>query len=107
MRGSQAIFASLFNDSPNLTVVSSTLRKGRNDVLVQKRNDCLIHRYYFLVKLEGRQYLAALEQLENEFYISQRTITDIISEESAKLRQLHANKPEAKYFKSIYPHLTW
>jgi hypothetical protein len=107
MRGSQAIYASLFNDPPNLTIVSSTIKKGRDAVLVQKRNDCLIHRYYYLVKIESRQYIKTLEQLEDEFFISQRTITDIISDESAKLRQLHTAKPDAKYFKNLYPHINW
>lgn len=82
-------------------------RKGRSEELHTERNVLLIHRYYYLVKLKGRNYHDTLSILQLEFFISQRTITNTVDEFTALLKELNATKPELHYFKAKYPHLIW
>lgn len=82
-------------------------RKGRSEQLHQLRNEMLVHRYYYHVKIGGKQYAKTLEILQQELFISERTIVNTVSECSAMLRELNEKKPTLKYFNDKYPFFKW
>lgn len=94
-------------DEPDQPLIKSAERRGRSEHFHNLRNELLIHRYYYLVKIQGRQYQATLEQLERELFIAQATIINNVSEERTLLRELNAQKPDISYFKKKYPWIVW
>lgn len=109
LRGHRTTYLSLF-DAPLTVVVNNTPqteRRGRSEALVIKRNELLLHRYYYYIKIKGRQYQATLEMLENEVYLTQRTIVDAMQRNSPMLKDLNAIKPDLKYFKEKFPFMNW
>jgi hypothetical protein len=82
-------------------------RKGRSDELIQKRNDCLIARYYYYSRMIGYQYPTCLDKLEAEFFLTERTIQDIIQKNMDFLRHINKSKPDFKFFREKYKHLQW
>lgn len=109
MRGQQSIFLSLFETSnSNDSYIAIPERKGRSEALHNKRVELLIHRYYYYIKIVGKQYAATLETLEqDEMFLSQRTIINTVQENSKLLRELRDAKPVLKYFKNKYPFMVW
>jgi hypothetical protein len=106
LRGHRSIFTSLFPDDTT-TAPAVVERKGRSEVLLLKRNEALICRYYWLVKIEAKQYQITLAQLEDEFFISERTIIDILQQNSGILKALVTDKTNTSFFKKKYPWLSW
>jgi len=108
MRGSRSIFQTLlYDDTPQTAELPLPERKGRSEALKLRQNEMIVCRYYFHVKIQGRQYEKALETLESEIFLSQRTIIDIINKNSLKLKELQQLKPNVKYFRAKYPFLNW
>ncbi|NOS92463.1 MAG: hypothetical protein HOP30_11110 [Cyclobacteriaceae bacterium] len=113
-RGSLSLFRDVFTDTEKTTAEQS---KGRSKELVDKRNECLIHRYWyygnFPVKLDNKvegklSYPSILNILQEEFFInSEHTIPQIIDECYDQLTELRAHKPGKDYFRKKYPHLVW
>jgi len=107
LRGHRSIYTSLFEDNTVLTIPAPPERKGRSETLILRRNEALICRYYYYIKICGYQYPATLTILENEFFVAERTITDMLTKNSGILKELHTNKPNIKYFKERFPFLAW
>lgn len=107
LRGNRSIFQNLFQEEQQDAVIVVPERKGRNELLVQKRNELLICRYYYHVKIIGCQYSVALSALENEMFITKRTIVDTIQKHHSLLKELHHIKPDIKYFRSKFSFLQW
>ena len=106
-RGSRSIFQNLFNDDVATDTIALPERKGRSEELVQKRNELLVCRHYYYTRIIELQYHRCLQKLEAEFFLSQRTIIDIINNQSRLLKSINAQKPQAKYFKEKYPFIVW
>lgn len=108
-RGQRSIFLSLFQDeaSAAITLDAPPERRGRSEALIIKRNELLISRYYYYVKVRRSQYKDALESLENELFITERRIVDVIQHNSKLLRELHEMKPDLQYFRGKYPFMRW
>lgn len=107
MRGQYSIFQNLFDDPETLTAPAPE-RKGRNEALLQARNELLIHRYYYHIKIKQRQYLHTLRVLErDELFLTERTIIDIVQKESAALKKLHEKSPDVRYFRAKFPMWVW
>lgn len=107
LRGSRSIFASLFHDDVTDVLVPAPERKGRSEALINKRNELLVCRYYFLVKIADYKYPKALAKLEEEIFLTQRTIIDTIQRNHALLKELHHTRPDVKYFKNKFPFFVW
>lgn len=107
LRGHRTIFNSLFETDVNVLDTPAPERKGRSEELVLKRNEALICRYYYYIKIHGMQYLATLAVLQQEFYLAERTIIDMLTKNSGILRRLHDTKPTLKYFRDRYPWMAW
>lgn len=108
--GQRSLYQSLFTDTQQAPVVDilTRERKGRSETLKAKQNELIVCRYYYHIKIAAMQYEATLQKLENEeIFLSQRTITDILNANSNLLRNLHNTKPDLKYFRNKYPHFIW
>lgn len=82
-------------------------RKGRSELLNQKRNELIVCRYYYHVKMLERPFEKSLTILEEEIHLSQRTLINILNASQELLYNLRSNKPDIKYFRNKYPHLVW
>lgn len=107
MRGERSIFLSLFADDIPTTATATPERKGRSEELLTKRNELLVCRHYYYTRIVELQYARALERLEDELYLSQRTIINIVNDNYTLLKKINAEKPEAKYFKQKFPFMVW
>lgn len=109
LRGHRSTYLSLF-DPPMAVVVNNddtTDKRGRNEELIIKRNTLLIHRHYYYYKLKQVQYHIGLAALESEFFLTERTVVDIVQRHINLLRELKAVNPDRKYFEKKYPFLNW
>ncbi|KAA2245508.1 hypothetical protein F0L74_05995 [Chitinophaga agrisoli] len=107
MRGNRSIYTSLFEDQTVLNTTPTTERKGRSEMLILRRNEALICRYYYYVRLQAFQYERALKTLANEFFIQERTIVDMLAKNSGILKELRASDPTVKYFREKYAWMRW
>lgn len=108
MRGERSIFQTLFSDNtPQTAQLPLPERKGRSEALKLRQNEMIICRYYYYIKIQGRQYDKALELLQDEVFLSVRTIIDIINRDRGQLKTLQQLKPDLKYFRTKYPFLNW
>lgn len=103
MRGS-AFFNSLFNTDNNL---KPTVRRGRSSILVQKRNELLLLRYYFYGNFTELRYKAVLKRLREEFFISEARILDIISKNHTVLKNIKEKDISLTELRKEYPHFSW
>lgn len=88
-------------------VVGKTNKKGRNVELIFKRNDCMLYRYYYYSKLMKRRYSDIITLLSNDFFISERTIIDIVSQNSTKLKEIFSESLNDKNLQQKFNHLNW
>jgi hypothetical protein len=82
-------------------------RKGRNDQLMEKRNECLVARYYYYGSHSEKRYDIILQQLSDEFFLSTSTIQDLVQSNMKYLHELKDKEPRRAYFESNWPHLVW
>lgn len=102
MRG-QTVFNRIIKDGG----LTGTLRKGRNDTLITKRNECLTARYFFYGSSKNKCYEEILRMLVGEFYLSPATISAIIMDRTEQLQMLKQKQPTLFYFQNRWPHLKW
>jgi hypothetical protein len=103
MHGQAKLFNDVFVSVPELTVS----RPGRNEDLINKRDECLVDRYYYYGKFSLKRYDAILQDLQDEFFIEEFTIQKRINQNFDQLAELKAKKPQRDYFKKKWPHLVW
>ncbi len=104
-RGHRSLFIQLF-DEP-IQAIPTGERKGRSEVLIARRNELLVCRYYYYAKIQEKKYNYILAQLELETNIAQRTISDTLTSERPLLLKLRETSPPVEYFKNKYPWLIW
>jgi hypothetical protein len=97
----------LFNTIIKDTGITGCTRKGRNNTLVVKRNECLAARYYYYGHFKNLGYEETLRLLVNEFFISPSTISFIIQDNSDELQALKQKCPPLYYLQNHWPHLKW
>jgi spore coat polysaccharide biosynthesis protein SpsF (cytidylyltransferase family) len=105
MRGRQivdSIFYGLDTDQKK----SSKRKVCRDPELIKKRNEALIHRYYFWVQQKIR-YEEVVRVLGDEFYLSTTTITKILTINVDRLLQIKKEKPTVQELKKQYPYINW
>lgn len=102
-RGYRTLFSDFIEEPP----VKVVQRRGRSEELHQERNELLIHRYYYFIKVLRMQYADALQKLRVQLFIEERTIIDAVQQNRVMLKKLHEEKPTAKYFRDKYPFMNW
>lgn len=100
------LFSSLF-DEDILPAVEPRQRKGRSDEMNERRNELLLARYYWYGEFTEKRYPTIMKNLSSEFFLTERTIADIIQIEFGVLKNLRTMKPPETYFKRQWPHLVW
>lgn len=105
MRG-QHLFNDLFADT--LPPVVKQPGKGRNQNFDALRNELLIHRYFYYGKFHNElKYEVIISRLSEQFFLTERRIQDVISENAIALRQLRQDPPTVPELKKRWPHLVW
>ena len=59
LRGHRSIYLSLLPENTTDTLLPTAERRGRSEALIVKRNELLICRYYYYLKIVKLQYLEA------------------------------------------------
>lgn len=102
MRG-QKIFNEIIKDSG----IQRELRRGRNNSLIDKRNECLVARYYYYAAIKNKCYEDILSQLVIEFFLSPVTIANAVKNSTEQLQALKQKGPVPYYFQNKWPHMKW
>jgi len=102
MRGS-TFFNNLFNDKKSPSVV----RRGRSSILVQKRNELLLLRYYFYGNFTDKRYSAIMSTLSAEFFLSESRVYTIVNENTQLLHEIIDAKPTLAKIRAKFPHINW
>ena len=96
-----------FNEQIKNSGLGTTVRKGRSDKLVNRRNECLIARYYYYGYYKNKCYEEILKLLESEFFLSQATISHMLQVQSDQVLMLKDKKPALFFFQNRWAHLKW
>ena len=103
MRGQNTLF-NHFIETP----VTKTVRKGRSADMIALRDECLLHRYYYYIKLQHKRYDAAIQELSREFYIKNSNIIYRMQCNSDRLEQImKKEQPDLDQLRLLYPWWTW
>ena len=75
---------------------------------VMKRNRVMAARYYYWTELKRRRFDDTIRLLsENEFFVDERTVTNVITENTDFFRSLCDSKTGSRKLKSMYPGFDW
>lgn len=74
---------------------------------MRERNECLLHRYYFYIKINENQYADVIAILSSEFFLSQERVIICLNQNIAKLKEILAKEPGLRELKNTYPFLSW
>lgn len=114
-RGSSLFSNILFDE----TQVAPKEQKGRNSQLHTKRNQLLVDRYFYYAKLIGYNYPKVLYNLEQEFFLAQSTIPQIMEKPDNQLylrrlkmeyKEIELAGQQQKFLKTLqqkWPHIVW
>jgi hypothetical protein len=103
MRGQQSLFNNYIE-----TPVSKTTKKGRSADMIALRDECLMHRYYYHIKLQGKRYDMAIKELSLEFWIKNSNIIYRLQCNSERLEQImKQEQPDLKQLRILYPWWAW
>ncbi|MGG5507917.1 MULTISPECIES: hypothetical protein [unclassified Myroides] len=89
------------------SVVLNSTRKGRNEGLIQKRNQQMVARFYFYSTLMALKFSTVLELLEQEFFLSQARITDLLAENAELITTVELKQISISELRDSYPSMNW
>lgn len=101
MRGSQTLFNEIVEESP-LRIV-----KGRSERLDSQRNQCLVERWLYMMKATGWRYDLMLRMISTDFFLSERTIINVLDENNSMLRSIRNDLPTRKDLEKKWPQFSW
>lgn len=101
-RGSLTLFNEIFVSAPALKS-----RKGRSEDCNALRNKCIIERYWYFGANTGFAYPILLKIISAQFFITERTVHNVISENIGLLHQVRTSKPTKRELEKKWPHLSW
>jgi hypothetical protein len=101
MRGHQTLFNEIIEESP-LRVV-----KGRSERLDSQRNQCLVERWLYMMKVTGWRYDLMLRMISTDFFLSERTIINVLDENNNLLRSIRNDLPTKKDLEKRWPQFNW
>ena len=96
MRGIQA----LYNTYLEPPAISAGNTAGR-------RNALLAARFYYYMHIKKLRFDAILVNLQNEFFLSESRIVDLLNDNKPMLDSYMNHKPEARELKREYCWLVW
>jgi hypothetical protein len=115
LRGGNIAYKAVLFDEPETPVISLTKIQGRSQELNQRRNECLLDRYYFIARSNGPEmrYEATVKRVASEFFLSPYHASKIILNHAKQLTSLKLQwKAESlekmqKHFAKKWQHLVW
>lgn len=103
MKGQQSLFSSIFEVE---TIRVEEKPRPRN-YYMPERNLAICYRYYYYAEIKFLRYDKCLEYLEQEFYITECRIIDILSECHNSIKAIVVDKPSVKDLQEKIPHFKW
>lgn len=97
---------SLFQKHISKEVNKEAKQRPRN-YFMPERNDLLVHRYYFYVHYRNFRFDKCLNILQTEIYITEQTITNVLTVCSEILDDVFKRKPSIKELEKKFPHFHW
>lgn len=76
-------------------------------IRIQNRNYRLVARFYFYSTIIGLKFSRVIENLENEFNLSEGRICDLIAENSNIITQLETKNITTSQLRSRFPFMVW
>lgn len=96
------------NKESNKTADELTFGNSRRERLIYRRNKRLVARYYYWSEIKRVRFDDVLELLqEEEFFIKERNIMNILNETNSYLDTLIKGKVTQKQLKKDYPAFNW
>jgi len=105
MRGVK-VFKGLFDDQPTLQPEEAVESRGRNAELIQQRNEHLLYRFVWYGR-DNYRYEYIVKQLCEEFYLSERTVSQIITDHAADLQKIRQQNPTVDWLRKKYQNFKW
>lgn len=113
IRGSQISFKNVFYDEATTPSLPHTKANGRSKELHDRRNECLLERYYFTGRITKQRYEAVIEKVAAEFFITDFHCSKIILQNNDKLISIKMkwknedDKKVLQAFTKKWPQLVW
>lgn len=102
MRGQLTLFQYFHT---NTTAVRDEQRP--RNFFMPERNIALVHRYYFYSEIKCYRYEKCLEELEQDFFITDTRQVCILTDCQDLLRQVMQQKPSLKELSRKFPRFNW
>ena len=100
-RGVQSLFGDLITEYPLKAI------KGRSDRLDSLRNQCLVERYIYIMNATGWRYDLLLNAIASDFFLSERTVTNLLDENYEIVQQARKEKLSKKELEKKWPQYKW
>lgn len=101
-RGIRTLFSDIIIEDYPLKIV-----KGRSERLDDLRNECLITRYLYLMKITGWRLDLLKHAIATDFFLSQRTVINILDDNDDMIRMIRKNLPDRKELEKKWPQYNW
>jgi hypothetical protein len=102
MRGA-ALFKTLVTDEE----LNKRERKGRSATLNDKRDECLLARFYYYTVHRGLCFEEVLKQVSIEFFITCDRIVKIIQLHPEEIKTMKEKKLSVYKLQHRWPHFKW
>jgi len=89
------------------TPLETAGEQGQRSVFQERQKDKIAIRFYYYGTMNRFGFTKCLEELENEFDLTHRTIIDKLGERQELLQELKATAPTPKDLSRKYPYLNW
>src|SRR5690606_10612245 len=86
---------------------SGSEEQRRRNMAMPDRNNLLAHRFYYYDAIKGLKSERCLEELEKEFFLSQRRLIDLIYEIGDLITEVRQQRPSVRELEKMYPWLNW
>lgn len=86
---------------------SKSFKKGRNLELVNLRNKMICYRYYYYGKIHKINFELVIDKLSEEFFLSLRTVQDIVASNAELLKEIYKQKPTVTTLKKEFYFFIW
>ena len=102
IRGGVSLFKDIFPEP-----APEVQRRGRSITFDAERNECLVSRYYFFGLKTGLKYDMLLRIISKQFWISERTVSNILFANHHLLVKVRKDQPTKQELEKRWPHLNW
>lgn len=83
------------------------VKKGRSERLIEKRNECLIARYYYYTVYRGLEYENIIRRLVSEFFLSAKSVIHIINSNTDLVKSYRERELVLHFFQKHWPYMRW